>query len=46
MALKNIKKVYDAGIPVALGTDSGATRNVRRVLERFTAGVFRTSLFS
>jgi imidazolonepropionase-like amidohydrolase len=25
IALKNIKKVYDAGIPVALGTDSGAT---------------------
>jgi imidazolonepropionase-like amidohydrolase len=24
MALKNLKKVYDAGIPVALGTDSGA----------------------
>jgi imidazolonepropionase-like amidohydrolase len=23
IALKNIKKVYDAGIPVALGTDSG-----------------------
>jgi imidazolonepropionase-like amidohydrolase len=25
IALKNVKKVYDAGIPVALGTDSGAT---------------------
>ncbi|WP_263382499.1 amidohydrolase family protein [Granulicella arctica] len=25
IALKNLKKVYDAGIPVALGTDSGAT---------------------
>ena len=25
IALKNIKKVYDAGIPVGLGTDSGAT---------------------
>jgi hypothetical protein len=25
IALKNIKKVYDAGIPVAVGTDSGAT---------------------
>ena len=25
MALKNLKKVYDAGILVALGTDSGAT---------------------
>jgi imidazolonepropionase-like amidohydrolase len=25
MAMKNLKRVYDAGIPVALGTDSGAT---------------------
>ena len=25
IALRNVKKVYDAGIPVALGTDSGAT---------------------
>lgn len=25
IAMKNLKRVYDAGIPVALGTDSGAT---------------------